>query len=79
MDLAETASSPAYRSVSCFSAEFLYTTPDELSKGARAECAANGVRARKDSGLAPRMLMSRHKKYKNVNIRYQKYKIVNIN
>jgi hypothetical protein len=66
MDLAEIASSPAYRSVSGFSAEFLYTTPDELSKGAGAECAENGARARKDSGLSPRVLM-RLKKYKNVN------------
>jgi len=64
MDVAETASSPACGPVSSFSAEFLYTTPDELSKGAGAECAANGARARKDSGLAQRMLMSRNKNTK---------------
>jgi hypothetical protein len=65
-DVAETASSPAYRPMSGFSAEFLYTTSDELSKGAGAECATNGARARRNSGLSPRVLM-RHKKYKNVN------------
>jgi len=59
MDVAETASSPAYRPMSGFSADFLYTTSDELSKGAGAGCAANGARARGDSGLAPRVLMRR--------------------
>jgi hypothetical protein len=64
MDVAETASSPVYRPMSGFSAEFLYTTSDELSKGADAECATNGARARGDSGLAPRVLMYRKKIHK---------------
>jgi len=59
MDLAEIASSPACGPVSGFSAEFLYTTPDELSKGAGAECAANGARVPGDSGQTPRVLMYR--------------------
>ena len=54
MDLSETAASPAGGLVSSFSAEFLYTTPGELSKGAGAACAANGNHARGDSELAPR-------------------------
>jgi hypothetical protein len=45
MDLAETAASPAGRPVSNFSAEFLYTTPGELSKGAGADWAENGNHA----------------------------------
>jgi hypothetical protein len=64
MDVAETAFSPAYRPMSGFSADFLYTTSDELSKGAGAESAANGARAGGDSGLAPRVRMCRKKLHK---------------
>jgi hypothetical protein len=46
MDLAETASPPACGPVSSFPAEFLYTTPGELSKEAGADCATNGSPAR---------------------------------
>jgi hypothetical protein len=45
MDLAETAASPAGGPMFSFSAEFLYTTPGELSKGAGAACAPNCIPA----------------------------------
>jgi hypothetical protein len=45
MDLAGNVFSPTAGPVSSFSAEFLYTTPGELSKGAGADCAPNCIPA----------------------------------
>jgi hypothetical protein len=77
MDLAETASSLADGPVSSFSAEFLYTTPGELSKGAGADGADSGNHARGVPDWRHGVLACSDKIYININNNLSNYKKVN--